>query len=83
MAYSETRIVIGGLAHVPVLIFIANFIKGKFGIKTKETKDTVLNGESVKIIELKNPVVNEEKAKTLKELSNKLDNIEQKAGEVS
>ena len=23
MAYSETRIVIGGLAHVPVLIFIA------------------------------------------------------------
>ena len=34
MAYSETRIVIGGLAHVPVLIFIANFTKGKFGIKT-------------------------------------------------
>jgi len=26
MAYSETRIVIGGLAHIPVLIFIANFI---------------------------------------------------------
>jgi len=37
MAYSETRIVIGGLAHVPVLIFIANFIKGKFEIKTEET----------------------------------------------
>ena len=42
MAYSETRIVIGGLAHVPVLVFIANFIKGKFGIKTEETKDTVV-----------------------------------------
>ena len=42
MAYSETRIVIGGLAHVPVLIFIANFIKGKFGIKTEETKDTLV-----------------------------------------
>ena len=41
MAYSETRIVIGGLAHVPVLIFIANFIKGKFRIKTEKTKDTV------------------------------------------
>ena len=40
MAYSETRIVIGGLAHVPVLIFITNFIKGKFGFKTEETKDT-------------------------------------------
>ena len=82
MAYSETRIVIGGIAHVPVLIFIANFIKGKFGIKTEETKETVLRGEPVKIIELKNPAVKEGKAKTLKELSNKLDNIEQKADEV-
>jgi len=45
MAYSESRIVIGGLAHVPVLIFIANFIKGKFGIKIEETKDTVVKGE--------------------------------------
>ena len=50
MAYSETRRVIGGLAHVPVLIFIANFIKGKFGIKTEETKDTVVKEEPVKII---------------------------------
>ena len=38
MVYSETRIVVGGIAHVPVLIFIANFIKGKFGIKTEEKK---------------------------------------------
>ena len=82
MAYSETRIVIGGLAHVPVLIFIANFIKGKFGIKTEETKDIVVKEEPVKIIELKNTVVKEGKAETLKELSNKLDNIEQKADEV-
>ena len=67
MTYSETRIVIGGLAHVPVLIFIANFIKGKFGIKTEETKDTV---------------VKEVKLETIKELSNKLDSIEQKADEV-
>ena len=59
MAYSETRIVIGGLAHVPVLIFIANFIKGKLGIKT-EVKDTVLK---------------EGKAEAIKELSNKLDSI--------
>ena len=82
MAYWETRIVIGGLAHVPVLIFIANFIKGKFGIKTEETKDNSLKGEPLKIIELKNPIVKEGKAETLKELSNKLDNIEQKADEV-
>ena len=78
MAYSETRIVIGGLAHVPVLIFIANFIKGKFGIKTEETKDTVVKGEPVKIIELSNTLVKEGKAEAIKEISNKLDSIEQK-----
>ena len=82
MAYSETRIVIGGLAHVPIIIFIANFIKGKFGIKTEETKDNVVKEEPVKIIELKNTEAKEGKAETLKELSNKLDNIEQKADEV-
>ena len=83
MAYSETRIVIGGLAHVPVLIFIANFIKGRFGVKTEEVKDTVVKEEPVKIIEVKDTVVKEEKANSIKELSNKLDNIEQKADEVA
>ena len=82
MAYSETRIVIGGLAHVPVLIFIANFIKGKFGIKTEETIDTVVKGELVKNIEPKNTVVKEGKEEVVKELSNKLDSKEQKADEV-
>ncbi len=82
MAYSETRIVIGGLAHVPVLIFIANFIKDKFGIKTEEKKDTLIKEKPVKNIELKSKVIKEGKAETLKELSNKLDNIEQKADEV-
>ena len=82
MAYSETRIVIGGLAHVPVLIFIANFIRGKFGIKTEEKKDTLVKEEPFKIIEQKNTLVKEVKAETLKELSNKLDSIEQKADEV-
>ena len=82
MAYSETRIVVGGLAHVPVLIFIANFIKGKFGIKTEEAIDTLFKEEPERIIELKDTEVKEGKAETLKELSNKLDNIEQKADEV-
>ena len=57
MAYSETRIVIGGLAHVPVLIFIANFIRGKLGVKTEEAKNTVVKEEPVKIIEEKSTVV--------------------------
>ena len=82
MAYSETRIVVGGLAHVPILIFIANFIKGKFVIKTKVAKDTLVKEEPVKIIEVKDTVVKKGKAKTIKELSNKLDSIEQKADEV-
>ena len=82
MAYSETRIVIGGLAHVPVLIFIANFIKGKFGMKTEETKDSVINEEPVKIIEVKDKVVRNEKAEAIKELSNKLNSIEKKADEI-
>ena len=82
MAYSETRVVIGGLAHVPVLIFIANFIKGKFRIKTEEIKDTSVKENTVEIIEQKNTVIKDGKAETLKELSNKLDNIEHKANEV-
>ena len=82
MAYSETRIVIGGLAHVPVLIVTANFIKGKFGIKTKEAIGNVIKEEPVKIIEVKDSVVIEGKAEAIKEISNKLDSIEKKADEI-
>ena len=66
MAYSETRIVIGGLAHVPVLIFIANFIKGKFRVKTEEIKETLAKEEPVKIIDIKETVIKEDKAKSIK-----------------
>ncbi len=82
MAYSETRIVIGGLAHVPVLIFVANFIKGKFGIKTERSKDSVIKEQPVKIIELKDKEVVEGKIEAIKELSNKLDCIEKEADEI-
>ena len=82
MAYSETRIVIGGLAHVPVLIFIANFIKGKFVIRTEKARETLVHEEPVKIIEVKDTVVKEGKAEAIKEISNKLDSIEKEADEV-
>ena len=62
--------------------FIANFIKGKFGIKTGLEKDTFVKEDPVKIIEVKGKVVKEGKAKAIKEISNKLDSIEQKADEV-
>ncbi len=50
----------GGLVHVPILIFIVNFIKGKFesiaskvvGVKTEEQK--------VKVVKLKEEEVKEE-----------------------
>ena len=76
MAYSETRIVIGGLAHIPVLIFIANFIKVKLGIKTEKAKDTVVKEEPVKIIEVKDTAAKKGKAEAIKWLSNNLNIIE-------
>ena len=82
MAYSETRIVIGGLAHVPVLIFIANFIKHKFVIKNEEAKGAEVKEEPVKIIEVRDILVKDGKAKAIEELSSNLDIIEQRADEV-
>ena len=66
MAYLEKRIVIGGLAHVPVLIFIANFIKGKFVIKTEKAKENLVHEELVKIIEVKDTVFKEGKSRSYK-----------------
>ena len=82
MAYSETKIVIGGLAHIPVLIFIANFIKGKFKVNAEEVKETLVKEVPVKVIEVKETLVKEDKAKAINDLSNKLDNIEEKADAV-
>ena len=56
MYYSETKVVMGGLAHVPILIFIVNFIKGKFEsiaskvveIKEEEVKSEELNASEFK-----------------------------------
>jgi len=57
MYYSETKVIIGGLAHVPILIFIVNSIKGKFEsiaskiveVKTEEPK---VKEEEIKAEEL-------------------------------
>ena len=61
MYYSETKVIIGGLAHVPILIFIVNFIKGKFEassakvveVKKEKVKEVELKAEEVKETELK------------------------------
>ena len=46
MAFSETRIIVGGLAHVIVLIFVTNLIKSKFLIKTEEAKDNIVKDKA-------------------------------------
>jgi len=56
MYYSETKVIMGGLAHVPILIFIVNFIKGKFEsitskvveLKEEEVKSEELNASEFK-----------------------------------
>ena len=68
MAYSETRIVIGGLAHVPILIFIVNLIKANFEAKAEKPK-----GKKVKF--------KEEQEKVKNEISEKLLEIEKPAAE--
>jgi len=60
MAYSETRIVIGGIAHVPVLIFIVNFIKGKFESITSKVVEVKTEAPKVKVVEVKEEEVKEE-----------------------
>ena len=50
--------------------------------KNEKVKDTLVNEEPVKILGLKEIVVKGGKAEAFKELSNKLDSIEQKADEV-
>ena len=52
MYYSETKVIMGGLAHVPILIFIVNFVRGKFeSIAAKVVED---KGEEpkVKVVEV-------------------------------
>ena len=58
MYYSETRVIMGGLAHVPILIFIVNFIKGKF--ESLASTVVVVKAEVPKVKEVE---VKEEEAK--------------------
>ena len=53
MYYSETKVVIGGLAHVPILIFIVNFIKGKFESIALKVLEVKTEKPKVKVVEVK------------------------------
>ena len=53
MYYSETKVIIGGLAHVPILIFIVNFIKGKFESIASKIVEVKAEVPKVKVVEVK------------------------------
>jgi len=60
MYYSETKVVMGGLAHVPILIFIVNFIKGKFESIASKIVKVKTEEPKVKVVEVKEEEVKEE-----------------------
>jgi len=63
MYYSETKVIMGGLAHVPILIFIVNFIKGKFESIASNVVEVKTEAPKLKIVEIKEEGVKAEEVK--------------------
>ena len=64
MYYSESKVIIGGLAHVPILIFIVNFIKGKFESIASKVLEVETEKPKVKLVEIKKVEVKAEELNT-------------------
>ena len=60
MYYSETKVIMGGLAHVPILIFIVNFIKGKFESIASKVVEVKTEEPKINVAEIKIEEVNSE-----------------------
>ena len=60
MYYSETKVIMGGLAHIPILIFIVNFIKGKFESIASKVVEYKTEEPKVKVVEVKEEEVKSE-----------------------
>ena len=65
MYYSETKVIMGGLAHVPILIFIVNFIKGKFESIASKVVEVKTEEPKLKKVEVKEEEVKSEEANTI------------------
>ena len=52
MYYSETKVIMGGLAHFPILIFIVNFVKGKFESISAKVVEVKAEEPKVKVVEV-------------------------------
>ena len=65
MYYSQTRVIMGGLAHVPILIFIVNLIKGKFAAIAEDINVFEANskGLKVKVVDIKKEEIKAEEVK--------------------
>ena len=63
MYYSETKVIIGGLAHVPILIFIVNFIKAKFESLSLKVLEVKTEKPKVKEVEVKAEELNASEVK--------------------
>ena len=53
MYYSETKVLMGGLAHVPILILIVYFIKGKFESIASKVVEVKTEEPKLKVVEQK------------------------------
>jgi hypothetical protein len=60
MYYSETKVIMGGLAHVPILILIVNFIKGKFESIASKVVEVKTEVSKLKVVEIKEEEVKSE-----------------------
>ena len=65
MYYSETKVIMGGLAHVPVLIFVVNFIKGKFESIASKVVEVKTEEPKLKKVEVKEEEVKLEEVNTI------------------
>ncbi len=52
MYYSETKVIMGGLAHIPILIFLVNFIKSKFEVIAAKVVEVKAEESKVKVVEV-------------------------------
>ena len=64
MYYSETKVIMGGLAHVPILIFIVNFIKGNFESIASKVVEVKTEEPKLKVVEIKEEEVKEGEVKS-------------------
>ncbi len=60
MYYSETKVIMGGLVHIPILIFIVNLIKGKFEAITAKVVEVGFKEEEIKAEEVRESEVKDE-----------------------